>query len=213
MFKNTKRWIANLEDPVTPHKGCVVYCKLIGNAEHTGIYNGRGIVELDGDGQIREVSPQEFINGPDGARLSVEKGIYVSCDKDGYPLSSAESCERANRMIGCNRDYNLVFDNCHQFTCGCLSRNFENSSNFFCMMEEDVEKYLNGGKEVVWKKWNWEEDTSYNENDDSYLYAWKREVQNLNLDEEISTEKSDYDEDNDDYLYEWENDIKNIDFD
>lgn len=93
--------------------GAIVWCDLgLGWAEHSGIYVGNGrIVELSGDGIIREVTKRQFVNGDGfGARTGIS--IYAIC-KGNRVLSSESIAERAKRMVGNTRDYHLIFDNCH----------------------------------------------------------------------------------------------------
>jgi hypothetical protein len=53
-------------------------------------------------------------------------------------------------MVGSSRAYNLLLDNCHQFTSGCLSGDFENPSNFMYFLKGDAEKYLKCNEWRVW---------------------------------------------------------------
>lgn len=170
MFKNVKRhlayWTESSEEPAI---GSVIFCKLVGNAEHTGIFIGhlgeydKCIVELGGDGEIRLVTPQKFLEGPSGLRLS-GIAIYSSCDESGNPIGNYQVADRAKNMIGTTRNYNVAMDNCHQFSCGCLSGNFENSNNFFWMMEDEVKKYLNNDRDITWRSWEFENNNTSNKN-------------------------------------------------
>ena len=123
----------------TPIPGSVVYCDLaFGYADHSGIYIGIGqIVHLNSRGNIEIVSPEEFMEG------TTAMSIYVSC-RGGKPVGSRQVANRAISMIGSSRDYNFVFDNCHQFVAGCLSGNFNNSSNFLWMLKDETRKVLRG---------------------------------------------------------------------
>ena len=54
-----------------PTPGTPVFCDLAVAVEHTGIYIGRNrIVHLEGDGNIRSVSPEEFVARLDGKNPS-----------------------------------------------------------------------------------------------------------------------------------------------
>ena len=130
-------------DKVEPVPGSVVYCDLgvIGyTVEHSGIYIGDNrIVHLDGSGEIEEVSPEKFLERLDGWNMAMS--IYVSsCDSDA--VGSNEVANRAKEMIGRYRDYNVLLDNCHQFTSGCLTGDFENSDNLMCMLKNTAKKEL-----------------------------------------------------------------------
>jgi len=132
---------------VEPVAGSILHCSLYG-AEHTGIYVGRGkIVELLGSGLIRKCSPAQFIDGTNAMT------IYVACH-DEQPLGSREIAKRAASMVGNVRSYKLVSDNCHQFTCGCITGEFDNSTNFFARVESVISESLNYGRPLTWRAWD-----------------------------------------------------------
>lgn len=133
-------------DPVVPVPGSILHCALFG-VEHTGVYLGKGlIVELQGSGHVSETTPWGFINGTNAVT------VYVACAGT-QPLGGAAIARRAKKQVSRSRDYNLLLDNCHQFTSGCLSGDFENSDNFFWMVEMAIEKHLNHGQSITWRAW------------------------------------------------------------
>ena len=77
-----------LKKKVMPEPGCIVICKIAGGfAEHSGVYIGDDtIVELNGSGDIQEVSFHEFLN--DGLTRTGIK-IYVACDSSNNVLSDS----------------------------------------------------------------------------------------------------------------------------
>lgn len=143
-----KSFVDNVfRDKVTPIVGSVLHCSLFG-AEHTGIYVGNNtIVELTGDGIVRKTSPAGFIDGTNAI------SIYVACDGT-TPLGGEHIAERAREMVGRSRAYNVVMDNCHQFTAGCITGDFENSTNFFTFVESSIQKHMNHGSSVEWRVWD-----------------------------------------------------------
>ncbi len=133
-----------------PAPGTPVYCKLAVVAEHTGIYIGNGeIVHLNGDGDIETVSPRNFVARLDGLNPAVS--IYCA-GRAGKALGKKNIANRARSMVGRRRNYHWVIDNCHQFTCGCISGDFENSCNFFWMVNMEIQDRL--GK-FTWLKWDY----------------------------------------------------------
>lgn len=132
-----------------PEIGSVVYCDLVaGQAEHSGIYVGNNhIVHLNGYGLIERVTPKQFMNRLGGLNTAIS--IYVSC-REGSPVGSRKVANLAKSMIGRRRDYNLVFDNCHQFTAGCLTGNFENACNLFTFLNDEVRINVGGHEWRVW---------------------------------------------------------------
>lgn len=123
--------------PVTPVDGSVLYTDLVGQyAQHSGIYVGRGkIVELNGQGRIVLVSPQEFTNG------RVGHDIFVSC-RNGKAVGSPQAAQRARECLGAKRNYHVLLDNCHQFISGCLSGDFENADNLLTLLKNSTERQL-----------------------------------------------------------------------
>jgi|GEM_PF-2210877 len=92
---------------------------------HTGIYIGDNkIVELaneSGAGVVRVVSPTEFL-GDGLPRTGLF--IYVACAKDErgyYALGDESVAVSAEKALGKRADYNLLFNNCHQFASSCIS--------------------------------------------------------------------------------------------
>lgn len=126
-----------------------MYCKLGGIAEHSGVYVGNGkIVHLDGDGSIEVVSRRTFIRRLGGVNPALS--IYVSC-VDTSAAGTEAVAKRAMAMIGRQRKYNVILDNCHQFTSGCLTGNFDNSDNFWWMVKDTAEKKYKVDNWRVWK--------------------------------------------------------------
>lgn len=137
-------------DSVLPTPGCVVWCDLVWALEHSGIYIGDNeIAHLNGDGEIEAVSPEEFINRRNGKNLAVS--IYVSCfDKD--PSGSKAIAKRAKSMIGKQRKYHLLADNCHQFTSGCITGDFETADNLFTFLMNTVDDHMTVNNWRVWTR-------------------------------------------------------------
>lgn len=132
-----------------PVPGTPVYCDLAIVAEHTGIYIGDNkIVHLSGDGKIEAVTPQEFVRRLDGANPA-EK-IYFAV-ASGKAVGNQKIADRARAMIGKRRHYNVLLDNCHQFTCGCLSGDFENPCNYFTLVQAEIWSRFGI---FSWKEWN-----------------------------------------------------------
>ena len=133
-------------DQVQPKIGSVLYCDLaFGYADHSGIYIGNGkIVHLSGKGNIEIVTPKQFIDG--GTACS----IYVSC-KETASVGCKDTAKRARSMVGRSRSYNFILDNCHQFSSGCLTGDFDNSHNFLWMLKDESSKKINSNS---WRYWD-----------------------------------------------------------
>lgn len=133
-------------DKVLPCIGSVLYCDLFfGYMDHSGIYIGNGeIVHLSSKGNIEIVSPKQFIDG--GTACS----IYVSC-RETIAVGSVTAANRARTSVGTSRKYNFLLDNCHQFSSGCLSGNFNNIHNFLWMLKDESKKNIDSDS---WRQWD-----------------------------------------------------------
>jgi hypothetical protein len=138
--------IDSCRETVIPVVGSVVYCDMYcGYADHSGVYVGNNrIVHLNGNGLIEIVSPKRFIAN------TTAINIYVSC-KDDYVTGERYIADRATKMLGKTRKYNVIIDNCHQFTAGCINGDFENSCSFMWMLKEEVKRHLSTN---TWKHWD-----------------------------------------------------------
>ncbi|WP_462410477.1 C40 family peptidase [Neobacillus sp. Marseille-QA0830] len=133
-----------------PAFGSVVYCQL-GPVEHSGIYVGNNeIVQLNGKGKIEKVGLKGFT----GHITTVDSAIYFPChDEFGYALGISSAGSRALDMVGNRRDYHLLMDNCHQFSSGCITGDFENADNFLWTLKDTFERKFDCT--VFWKRWDW----------------------------------------------------------
>mgnify|MGYP000998579309 CR=1 FL=1 len=139
----------HLRDKVKPRVGSVVYCDLAVFAEHSGVYVGKGkIAHLDGSGRIEIVTARQFLKRLGG--LNPADSIYVSCDDEGA-IKASKVAKRAREMEGGERPYNVILDNCHQFTSGCLTGDFENADNFLWMLKHTAEQKLDV---TNWRLWD-----------------------------------------------------------
>lgn len=132
---------------VLPELGSVVYCDLaFGYIEHSGIYVGNDeIVHLNRHGRIEKVSAEQFIS------RTTAMSIYVS-SANGEAVGSREVCHRALSIVGQTRHYHVLRDNCHQFTSGCLTGNFENRSRLLTLLKMQSKKALQADEWRVWER-------------------------------------------------------------
>lgn len=144
----TNSFVDNVfRDKAIPIEGSIVHCSLFG-AEHTGVYIGDGqIVELLGTGAIRTATADGFINGTNAI------SIYVACN-DVIPIGSKAVAKRAKDAVGESRNYQLLFDNCHQFTFGCITGDFSDGTTAFWLLEKAISEHLNGGRSITWRVWD-----------------------------------------------------------
>jgi len=118
-------------------------------AEHTGIYLGADrIVELNGDGTIKIVNSWNFLNS--SAQRTGDR-IYIATDQFGYPLKNKDIALRAIKQINNKWEYDLLMENCHEFTAGTITNIFENDYNFFFMINELIKEKLNNNQDFKWQ--------------------------------------------------------------
>ena len=139
----------NLSMRVNPIPGCIVYCNLLLTTEHSGVYIGNNkIVHLNRYGSIEVVSPKEFISG------TPANAIYVSCN-NGKPVGSELVAERARNFVGSRREYNVLFDNCHQFSASCLTGDSDNRHTILTMLKLKSNIILDAKQWLHWDRRNW----------------------------------------------------------
>ena len=136
---------------VEPVRGSLLYCDLAAfTLEHSGIYIGHHqIVHLGGDGCIEVVSPEQFLARLNGYNFA--RTIYVACQQNN-PAGNEHIARRAENMVGSRRQYNVLMDNCHQFSAGCLSGNFDNHDNYMWRLRLAAHKYLQANQFLAWNR-------------------------------------------------------------
>ncbi len=144
--------ITHLKSKVSePAIGSLVYCDLVGGmfeeCQHSGIYIGDGrIVGLNRTGAISSENGHGFTSGGLGW------SIYVSCDNAGYPVGSKEIADRAMQKLTTTTDYNVLLNNCHQFSSGCVTGNFGNKNKLLTDVKTLAKLELNATEWRVWKR-------------------------------------------------------------
>lgn len=102
-------------DEVFPENGSIVCCGIFGVFDHTGIWVDGNIIELKGNGLIRGVSPDRFIDNRSG------EDIYVACNERGDALFEHAAVDRATSKLYQFSDYDVIENNCHRFVWHCIS--------------------------------------------------------------------------------------------
>jgi len=137
------------KENVEPGIGALVYCELF-KMEHSGIYLGNNrIAQLSGKGNIEVVSPSRFTDNI----TTIDTDIFIPVNRDGEPITCYEAAINAEKMIGSKRPYNLILDNCHQFSSGCITGDFENSDNFLVFTKDTFYNVVQ--EKVKWQRWKW----------------------------------------------------------
>lgn len=117
--------------------GSIVYCDLaFGLMEHSGIYVGNdSIVHLNRKGMIEKVSIDNFIKGTSAI------SIYVS-SYNGQSLGSEKVGNAALSKVGSKVRYNVLTKNCHQFSSGCITQDFNNQDLLLSLLKQTSKEQL-----------------------------------------------------------------------
>ncbi len=135
--------------------------------EHTGVYlGGNRVLELNGEGYVKDVSLTQFINGTSDGTSLIRNGtrIFAACDaRTRRPLASKRTLETARAVIeaGVPRlGYDVAQFNCHLFTAACIRGVLPGERRFplslgggvasVGKLERLLSKTLNHGKEICW---------------------------------------------------------------
>ena len=121
-------------------KGCILKCDLGVLLEHTGVYIGHGkIVSLNRHSEIKIENETSFF--PPGTNPKSNR-IYTACyGNTDEPLCSTAIVRRAKKKINQKTPYNVLFNNCHRFTSGCITGNFDNEVVSFSQLEDVIFAY------------------------------------------------------------------------
>ena len=115
LAKSVGRLPGHSDSKVKPINGAIVTCDVYGFFEHTGIWVDGNILELKGNGLIRGISPNRFLQERSG------DNIYIACDDKDQPLIQAETAERAVSQLFSYSEYDVIKNNCHKFVWQCVS--------------------------------------------------------------------------------------------
>lgn len=127
---------------VKPEIGAIVCCGIAGILDHTGIWLGdNSVVELDGNGLIKPVSSQRFIDERSGKR------IFIACDSLAEPLVSEMAANNAAQQLFQYRDYHMLDNNCHQFVWQCFNDK-SGSVTTFRQLNDKVAQFFN--RKIYW---------------------------------------------------------------
>ena len=97
------------EIPVKPKNGAIVCCEVYNVLDHTGVWVDDVIVELNGNGLVRAITPERFLSERSGEK------IFIACDEYHEPLVTSGTDSRAVNNVYQYREYDLLKNNCHRF--------------------------------------------------------------------------------------------------
>ena len=148
VYQRLRRYFSDTVDHLA--EGSVVYHSMVSEQiEHSGIYvGGHNMVSLARSGKIVKESVPKFLEG------ASNRTIYVSCTGESA-VGTRKVAARARKMVGKRREYNMILDNCHQFTSGCLTGDFEGAGNFLAFLKNTAADVLGADN---WRIWGREEE-------------------------------------------------------
>lgn len=111
-------------EAVRPRNGSIVTCDIFEVFEHTGVWINGNIFELNGNGLVRCISPERFIQNRSGEK------IYVACDVQGNPLVEPLAIERTKSALYSLYDYHVIRQNCHRFVAEMIAGNRQDITSF-----------------------------------------------------------------------------------
>ena len=126
---------------VEPQTGGIVCCDVYEMFEHSGIWVDGNVIELQGTGLIRGISPSRFTHDRSG------NTIYVACDSNNMPLTDNTLMQRAVSKLYEYRDYHVVKNNCNRFVAECLSGT-DKSITTFTELNHFLSEYF--GQPIYW---------------------------------------------------------------
>ncbi|GAA0344552.1 lecithin retinol acyltransferase family protein [Bowmanella denitrificans] len=129
-------------ETVIPQNGAVVCCGVFGIFDHTGIWMDGSIIELNGNGLVRAISPQRFLENRSGDL------IYVACADDGTVLGDEQIASRAVARVFEYADYHLLRNNCHRFVLSCCDPLAEHITLFSELNQNLTRHYA---RQISWR--------------------------------------------------------------
>ncbi|MEW9799544.1 hypothetical protein [Alteromonas sp. CYL-A6] len=114
---------------VTPVDGALVCCGIYEIFQHTGIWVDNHIVELNGNGLVRAISPGRFLSQRSGSR------IYVACHTTLQPMVDDAAARRAMEKVFQYQDYDVISNNCHRFSLACITGRTQPVTRFASLNE------------------------------------------------------------------------------
>ena len=122
--------------------GSILKVDLKLNADHSGIYLGYGnVAELDGSGKIMVRHLDDFLKGDRSWRCGQK--IYAAYDSRNRKfLAEDQIALRAIESLCQIRDYDVIKENCHKFSTGCITGNFDNDVTLLSDLKGNVIKHF-----------------------------------------------------------------------
>ena len=133
--------------------GAILKVDLKLNADHSGIYLGYGnVAELDGSGKIMVRYLDDFLKGDRSWRCG--ENIYAAYDRNNLKfLADEKFALRAIESLCQIREYDFSIENCHKFSTGCITGDFDKYVTYLFELEEQIKNYFHISNEnLEWKK-------------------------------------------------------------
>ena len=116
----------------------------------THLYRGNSTYS----GNIICTSPKTFIERKNGSNFAFN--IYYAAKRKNSPLGNAEIAQRAQAKVGRHQTYSVWTDNCHGFTLGCITGNFDQHHNYrLGEIANAISEYY-GTDDWEWRAWDFD---------------------------------------------------------
>ena len=141
--KSLEILLTDQQKKIKPENGAIVSCGVFGVFDHTGIWLDGNIIELRGNGLIRGISPQRFLQGRSGSQ------IYIACNQHNEVLIESAAIDRACAQLFQYSEYDLIKNNCHKFVWNCVAGDRHQLTRF-SELNRLMANYF--GCEISWQK-------------------------------------------------------------
>jgi hypothetical protein len=122
-------------EPIAPVNGSIVTCGVYELLDHTGIWIDGNIYELKGNGLVRCISPDRFLQNRSGDQ------IYVACNMQNQPLVELNVVARTKSQLYSLHEYHLLRQNCHKFVAEMVS-GYPRDITSFSELNEFISDYF-----------------------------------------------------------------------
>ena len=118
-----------LDDSKKQIFGTPIFCNLCGQFEHSGIMNSDRIIHLTGEGKVEETTPEDFVKRMN--KFNGNPPIFVPLNTNYKILHSKKIKNVSILQLGRKPSkYNMMFENCHKFTLGCMDSSYLHKKSF-----------------------------------------------------------------------------------
>ncbi len=120
-----------------PIPGSIVCCDIYGVFTHTGIWLNGSVVELAGNGLVRNISPERFLQQRSGSQ------IFVMGSDSGEVLACEHAAAQAHSQIFEYLPYDVITNNCNRFVATCYGLPQPQDVTLFNELTDKLSNFFN----------------------------------------------------------------------